>query len=105
MIVTTRSGASHQHLLDLGIGKRSEILQRMQARIAAIEERMSNNEALTLENPTISYNCSMMESVAYEVIGASQIVEQINAAMADASRPLGFGRPLDQSADTQSGDA
>lgn len=94
MVVTTANGVVREHVLDLGTGKRSVILERMQARVAAIEESMERKEALTMENPTVTYNFALVESVGYEVQGASEVTQQIREAMADAARPLGFGRPI-----------
>jgi hypothetical protein len=93
MIVTTASGAVREHLLDLGIGKESAVFERMRARVRAIEERMNRGESITLEHPATTYNCPLIESVRYEIRGASKVAGQIRQAMTDASRQLGFDHP------------
>ena len=93
MIVPTASGVSREHMLNLGAGKRSAVMDRMRARVATIEERMEDGDAITLENPVVTYNCSLVESVVYRISGASTVALQISEAMDAASRPRGFGRP------------
>jgi hypothetical protein len=93
MIVRSVTGASRDHLLDLGAGKRSAIGDRMRARITAIEDKLDKGTAFTLENPPISYNCSHVYSVEYQVMGVSEIAAQLREDLIDSSRVLGFGRP------------
>ena len=80
-------------MLDLGVGKRSAIGDRMRARIAAIEESLEKGTVFTLENPPVTYNCSHVVSVEYQVTGVSEIATQLQEEISDSNRPLGFGRP------------
>ena len=93
MAVRTTTGVTHIHLLDLGSGKRSAIQGRMRAKIIAVEKFLDGGTAVTFENPTITYNGSHIESVGYDVSGASAIAAQLREEMADARRTVGFGRP------------
>jgi hypothetical protein len=91
--VRTTTGAHREHLLDLGIGKRNAILERMRSKIATIEECLAAGSPIALANPAITYNGSHVESVEYEVTGLSLIAAEIREAMADSGRAVGFGRP------------
>ena len=99
MIVRPVVGAPQDHLLDLGAGKRSAIRDRMDARIAAIEDRIRKGAAMTLENPPVTYNCAHIVSVEYQVTGVSQLAAQLREDIADSNRSLGFGRPSANSAE------
>jgi hypothetical protein len=91
--VRTATGAHREHLLDLGIGKRKAILERMRSKMAAIEACLHAGAPIPLANPAITYNGLHVESVEYEVTGLSQIAAEIREAMADSLRAVGFGRP------------
>ena len=93
MTVRTVTASKREHLLDVGTGKRSAIVDRIRAKIAAIEASLDSGSAITLENPTITYNGSHLESVEYDVTGISAIAAALREEMADARRTLGFGRP------------
>jgi hypothetical protein len=91
--VRTATGAHREHLLDLGIGKRNSILERMHSKMATIEECLGTGSPIALANPAITYNGSHVESVEYEVTGLSLIAAEVREAMADSRRAVGFGRP------------
>jgi hypothetical protein len=93
MIVRSVAGSARDHLLDLGIGKRSAIGERMRARITAIEESLDKGTAFTLENPPVTYNCSHVYSVEYQVMGVTEVAARLREELLDSSRVLGFGRP------------
>ena len=93
MIVRSVAGTPRDHLLDLGTGKRSAIGDRMRARINAIEDSLDKGTAFTLENPPVTYNCSHVFSVEYQVMGVSQIAAQLRDELISSSRVMGFGRP------------
>ena len=93
MIVRSVAGSSRDHLLDLGTGKRSAIGERMRARITAIEESLDKGTAFTLENPPVTYNCSHVYSVEYQVMGMTEMAALLREELLDSNRVLGFGRP------------
>lgn len=65
----------------------------MRARITAIEDSLDKGTAFTLENPPVTYNCSHVFSVEYQVMGVSEIAAQLREDLIDSSRVMGFGRP------------